>query len=99
VENIVAGIHQTIAAKVTKMAKKFKVVPDVVFTGGVAKNPGVRKALEETLDCSILVPDEPLLSGALGAAILGREIVFKALATGQDMPIKERRLEAAKLFT
>jgi predicted CoA-substrate-specific enzyme activase len=99
VEDIVAGLHYAVASKVAKMVKKLKIEPDVVFTGGVAKNSGVVKALEENLGCKVLVPQEPLLSGALGAAIVGQEIVMKAKSEGNPIQRGERRLEDAKLFT
>lgn len=98
-EDIVAGLHYAVAGKVAKMVKKLKIEPDVVFTGGVAKNIGVVKALEENLGCKVLVPQEPLLSGALGAAIIGQEIVLQALASGKPVQRGERRLEDARLFT
>jgi predicted CoA-substrate-specific enzyme activase len=99
IEEIVAGLHDIIASKVTKMVKSLKLEPDVVFTGGVAKNVGVVRALQENLGCKLLVPEEPLLSGALGAALMGKEIVLQALAAGQTVAISERRLEDAKLYT
>jgi predicted CoA-substrate-specific enzyme activase len=99
IEEIVAGLHDIIAGKVAKMAKRLKVEPDVVFTGGVARNIGVVKALEENLGCKILVPEEPLLSGASGAALIGKEIVLKAMASGEILPRIERRFEDAKFFT
>ena len=99
IEEIVAGLHDIIASKVTKMAKRLKLEPDVVFTGGVAKNTGVVRALEENLGCKLLVPEEPLLSGAAGAALMGKEIVLKAMAAGQTVPRGERRFEDAKFFT
>jgi predicted CoA-substrate-specific enzyme activase len=98
VEDIVAGLHEAIASRVAGMVKRLKVEPDVVFTGGVARNRGVVKALEENLRCRILVPKEPLLSGALGAALLGRESVLKSLAEGKPLVRGERRLEAATFF-
>ncbi len=99
VEDIIAGLHDIIAIKVSKMAKTFKLEPDVVFTGGVAKNTGVVRALKENLGCKVLVPEDPLLSGALGAALLGKEIVLKAMAAGEKIETSERRLEDARLFT
>jgi (R)-2-hydroxyacyl-CoA dehydratese activating ATPase len=99
IEEIVAGLHYAIAGKVTKMVKKLKIEPDVVFTGGVAKNKGVIKALEEQLGCRVLIPEEPLLTGAFGAAILAQETTLKALSAGKS-PLKgERRLIESKLFT
>jgi predicted CoA-substrate-specific enzyme activase len=97
-EDIVAGIHDAIASRVARMVERLKVEPDVLFTGGVAKNIGVVKALEATLGCEVLVPEEPLLSGAIGAALLGKEITLKALAQGEPIPRGERRLDEATFF-
>jgi len=44
----------------------------VVFTGGVAKNIGVKNALEAGIGLPILIPEEPQIIGALGAALLAR---------------------------
>ena len=98
VEDIVAGLHESIASRVGRMARRVKVEPDVVFTGGVAKNKGVVKALEENLGYEIHVPETPLLSGAIGAAILGKETVMKAIASGKEIPRAERRLEEVTFF-
>jgi (R)-2-hydroxyacyl-CoA dehydratese activating ATPase len=98
-EDIVAGIHDAIASRVARMVGRLKLEPDVVFTGGVAKNTGVVKALEATLGCKVLVPEEPLLSGAIGAALLGKEIILKALAQGTPVPKKERHLGEATFFS
>ena len=43
------------------------------MTGGVAKNPAARRALEERLGLDLLLPDEPQTTGALGAALIARE--------------------------
>ena len=97
-EDIVAGLHDAIASRVASMVRRLKVEPDVVFTGGVANNIGVVKALQENLGCKVLIPDEPLLSGAIGAAILGKEITQKALAKGEPIQRVQRRLQEASFF-
>jgi predicted CoA-substrate-specific enzyme activase len=97
-EDIVAGIHDAIASRVARMVERLKVEPDVLFTGGVAKNIGVVKALERNLGCEVFVPEEPLLSGAVGAALLGKEITLKALAQGEPVQKGERRLDEATFF-
>jgi (R)-2-hydroxyacyl-CoA dehydratese activating ATPase len=99
IANIITGLHEAIAVKVSKMARRFKIEPDIVFTGGVAMNVGVVKSLEEQLGCRILVPEEPLLSGALGAAIIAREISLTAQAKGEVLPKGNRQLTEAKFFT
>jgi (R)-2-hydroxyacyl-CoA dehydratese activating ATPase len=97
-EDIIAGIHDAIAGRVARMAARLSVEPDIIFTGGVARNTGVVKALEENLGCQVLVPEEPLLSGALGAALLGKEIALKALAQGKSIRKVERNLGEALFF-
>lgn len=98
IEDVVAGLHDAIAGRTARMAKRLKVEPDVVFTGGVAKNIGIVKALEENLGCSVLVPSEPLLSGALGAALIARETVMKAKAEGTNLQTSNRKLGEATFF-
>lgn len=72
-EDIIAGIHKSIAHRVSSMMSQIGYQNQVVFTGGVAKNVGVRKALEKELGTNIIVPEEPQIIGALGAALLARE--------------------------
>jgi len=95
---IVAGLHDAIASRTVGMLKRLKVEPDVVFTGGVAKNSGVVRAVSENLGREVLVPEDPLLSGAVGAALLGKEITLKALEAGEPIRRKERRLAEATFF-
>ena len=97
-EDIVAGLHEAIASRAVGMLRRLKIEPDVVFTGGVAKNSGVVKAVRENLGGEVLVPEDPLISGALGAALLGKEIIQKALEKGEVVPKKERRLAEATFF-
>jgi len=98
IEDIVAGLHEAIARRAAGMLRRLKIEPDVVFTGGVAKNIGVVKAVRENLGCEVLVPEDPLISGALGAALLGKELTLKALADGKTLPRAERHLEEATFF-
>lgn len=70
IEEIVAGICDAIASRIVGMATRVGVREDVVLTGGVAKNLGVKKAIEEKLRLAVKVPEEPQIVGALGAAVL-----------------------------
>jgi predicted CoA-substrate-specific enzyme activase len=98
-ENILAGLHDALAGRIAALAQRLGIEPDLVLTGGVAKNIGIVRAMKESLGCEILVPEEPLLTGALGAAILAKETYMKAMAAGEALPIKSRRLEKATFFT
>jgi (R)-2-hydroxyacyl-CoA dehydratese activating ATPase len=98
-EDVIAGLHDSIASRVARMARKLKFEPDIVFTGGVAKNSGVAKALAEQLGHKLLIPPEPLLSGALGAALLARDIVIQAADKKQDLPRGTLKLEETTFFS
>ncbi len=69
-ENIVAGIHDSIAARVVSMAKRVKIEAPVMMTGGVAKNKGLVRALERRLDQKIRIEKAAQVMGAIGAALL-----------------------------
>ena len=70
---IIAGIHEAIAARVTTMVGRIPVRDEVVLTGGVAHNAGVARMLEEKLDHPITVPEQAQLTGAIGAALIARD--------------------------
>ncbi|MDM7995477.1 MAG: acyl-CoA dehydratase activase [Acidobacteriota bacterium] len=99
VANLVAGIHQAIAARVFSLVNKVKIKPDVAITGGGAKNIGLVKALEAKFGCPVLVPPEPLITGALGAALIGKEMYENAVKTGAALATKPRHLEEASFFS
>lgn len=69
IKDLVAGIHMAIAKRVVAMGSSIKFEKGTVFTGGVAKNSGVRKALEEAVGIKMIIPPEPQITGALGAAL------------------------------
>ena len=72
-QDIAAGIHKSIAKRVSGMAKRIGVAPKLVFCGGVAKNVAVKKYLEEELGFKIVTPEHPQLTGAIGAALIAQE--------------------------
>ncbi len=73
VEDIIAGIHKSIAKRVGAMVKKIGVQKSIFFDGGPAFNQGLKKALEEELDAELFVPPDPQTTTALGAAIIAYE--------------------------
>jgi predicted CoA-substrate-specific enzyme activase len=99
IPNLIAGIHESVATRVYALVNKLKIEPDVAITGGGAKNIGLVKALEEKFGFPILVPPEPLITGALGAALVGKEVFQKYAAEGQMPTRSGRGLEEAKIFT
>lgn len=67
---IIAGLHQSVGKRVGGMTRRLGLKEQVAFTGGVAINTGVKRALEEELGCSLIVPGECQFTGALGAALI-----------------------------
>lgn len=72
-EEIVAGIHKSVAARVLSMGHSLGIGGKVAMSGGVAMNSGVVKALEEELD-DIFIPAKPQIIGAYGAAVYARSL-------------------------
>ncbi len=70
--DIVAGVQAAIAKRTSAMAGR-SIDEPVLFTGGVALVSGMAAALESTLGLSVHVPDDPQMTGALGAAILAAQ--------------------------
>jgi predicted CoA-substrate-specific enzyme activase len=98
VSDLLAGVHQSLAERINTMVNRLKVEEAVIVTGGGAKNKGLLKALSEQLGHEILVPEEPLITGALGAALLGKEIVEQAKQNHTPLETKERILEQIEIL-
>lgn len=73
-ENIIAGIHESIASRVIAMANRVGIVEPVIMTGGVAKNIGVVRALEKKAGKPIRVFANAQVNGAIGAALIAAGI-------------------------
>lgn len=73
VANIVAGIHESMVDRLFGMAQRVGMQSDVVMTGGVAKNIGIVRAMQARLGKPVLVPEDPQIVGALGAALFARQ--------------------------
>jgi predicted CoA-substrate-specific enzyme activase len=97
--DIIAGLHEAITIRIYGMVRRLKIEREVALTGGGAKNIGLVKALEAKLGFPVLVPPEPLLTGAIGAALMGRDIVQEAAKKGETLKRSRRRLTEATLFT
>ena len=96
--DLVAGILESLASRISRMVKRLKVANEVVITGGGAKNAGLVKALSDKLGYATLVPPEPLITGAVGAALLGKDIVQKATKNGLPLERKKRSLEEIEIL-
>jgi predicted CoA-substrate-specific enzyme activase len=79
---IVKGLLLSLAVRVTALSRRLGLVEDIVMTGGVAKNRGVRRAIENKLKITIKEFEgvDPQLVGALGAALIAGDFAAKKAA-------------------
>jgi predicted CoA-substrate-specific enzyme activase len=94
IPEIIAGLHEAIADRVVNMVRHLGIERDVVFTGGGAKNIGLVKTIEDRVGFPVLVPPEPFITGALGAALVGSDFVDRGVARDH-----ERKLEGVTFFS
>lgn len=94
VAEIVAGLHEAIAGRVVNMTRHLGIEKDVVVTGGGAKNVGLIKAIAGKVGFPVLTPPEPFITGALGAALVGKDFYDRGVR-----PAAERKLEEVKFFS
>src|SRR5512145_3158168 len=77
VENILRGIHDSLADRALTLLKRVGLDGPVTFIGGVARQEGMVHALRDKLGIPVHVPEAPEFAAALGAALLGRQRFLK----------------------
>lgn len=74
-DDIVHGLNKAVASKTAALAKRVGGEEKYMMTGGVSKNQGLVKTLEEKLETSLVISDKAQLCGALGAALFASDMV------------------------
>lgn len=74
-DDIVHGLNKAVASKTAALAKRVGGEERYMMTGGVSKNLGLVKTLEEKLGTTLVVSDRAQLCGALGAALFAMDMV------------------------
>jgi len=74
VEDILWGLHDSVALRTVGLLDQMGREPDIVMSGGVAKNRGVVEAIERRLGTRLYMAVEPQIVGAVGAALVAREL-------------------------
>lgn len=72
---ILLGLHRGLVRRVMAMVRSVGLAPPLMLSGGVAKNAAVRRLLEEESRLPVLLPAEPQLMGAYGAALTALHIL------------------------
>jgi predicted CoA-substrate-specific enzyme activase len=70
VANVAAGVHYSAARRVKNLLGRVGMESELIFTGGVSNNPGMRHVLEELIGASFTPTKfDMIFAGALGAAV------------------------------
>ena len=72
IEDILAGVHGALVAKIQNLVERLGIERDVALTGGGAKDIGLVRTIEDILGINTLVPEEPQIVAALGAGLIAR---------------------------
>lgn len=79
-ENILAGLHDAVAKRVTGIVKKVGVADRFVISGGIGRNVGLVTRIEELVGMPATLPQEPMIVGAVGAALFAHDRATKDAA-------------------
>jgi predicted CoA-substrate-specific enzyme activase len=80
-EDILGGLHEAIAKRVTALVRKVGIADKFVITGGIGRNVGLVSQIEQMLDgLKVTLPQEPMIAGAVGAALFAWDRAKKAPA-------------------
>ncbi|WP_027364456.1 acyl-CoA dehydratase activase [Desulfotruncus alcoholivorax] len=77
-KDIALALHASVVERTVGMLQRAGFKTPLVFTGGVAKNRCINSLLATKLGVDVLVPEEPQLVGALGAALAAAKDGFTA---------------------
>jgi benzoyl-CoA reductase subunit A len=77
ISEILAGLCDSVADRVKTLVQRVGIEDDFVISGGISKNSGVVKRLEQKLDVRAHIPAEPQIVGAVGAALFARDLLKK----------------------
>ncbi|MBI3160202.1 MAG: 2-hydroxyglutaryl-CoA dehydratase [Chloroflexi bacterium] len=80
IEDILWGVHQSIASRSVGLLRRVGIEDELTFTGGVARNKGMIKALEESLELQLNVSADSHYLGALGAALFALDHIVSSRA-------------------
>lgn len=71
--DVASALCRSAARLIASVARRVGLVSPVALSGGVARNAGLRAALEQELGQPLVVPESPDIVGALGAALIARD--------------------------
>lgn len=100
VSDLAAGVHLSVAKRVNGLLNRVGIEPNVLFTGGVAKNAGIKKAFEDIIGYPLQTTKlDTVYAGALGAALYAGQYAEKLVGnnelTEEEAPVDIEALQDA----
>jgi activator of 2-hydroxyglutaryl-CoA dehydratase len=80
IEDILLGVHQSIAARSAGLLRRVGITEEVTFSGGVARNVAMIETLNDRLGVKVNVSEESHYMGALGAALFALDHILASRA-------------------
>jgi predicted CoA-substrate-specific enzyme activase len=88
-EDLLAGINRALAAQLHSLAERVRIRKDYALVGGGARNVGLLKAMEDISDFKMIVPKDPQLTAAIGAAVIAKTRAERSsLENVQAVPVQ-----------
>jgi (R)-2-hydroxyacyl-CoA dehydratese activating ATPase len=84
-EDILAGLHEAVARRVTGIVQKVGIADEFVISGGIGSNVGLVSRIEELAGSKVTLPEEPMIVGAVGAAMFAFDRARKK--SGELQPV------------
>ncbi len=81
-EDVLGGVHLAIARRTVSLARRVPIEPGITMTGGVSRNTGMVRALEEVLGAKMQVSQQAHFAGALGAGLFAIEKMGESFESG-----------------
>lgn len=73
-DSILRGLHRSLVRRLVSMIHTVRLFPPLMLSGGVASNQAIRKMIEEETGTPVILPANPQLTGAYGAALIALTI-------------------------
>ena len=89
IEDILWGVHQSIASRSAGLLRRVGIEDEVTFTGGVTRNIAMIRALEEKVERRLNVSDDSHYMGALGAALFALDHIVSSRSPREAAEIRE----------
>ena len=83
IEDILLGVHQSIVSRAIGLMRRVGIEPEVTFTGGVTRNVGMVKALDDALGFPANVSPDSHFMGAIGAALFAMDRLLARRGAGE----------------